>query len=179
MMAIESGEIPDWSQINWLTNITRILIFFPHSVRIYPFADAGMATDRQQQHSSVAESGNNSVDDANPVELSSKSREVSPILVVAGKKYGRRSRPQSAATFGSSSSHSDSDASEGGTVYDNTSAMGSDRSSKSQKVCVLCDIHIIYLSCEYSAFNSTRAANRWMSCRVDYRFSTIHNVSSV
>lgn len=40
----------------------------------------------------------------------SKSREVSPKLVVAGKKYGRRSRPQSAAF--DTSSQSDSDGSE-------------------------------------------------------------------
>lgn len=39
----------------------------------------------------------------------SKSREVSPKLVVRGKKYGRRSRPQSAAPFESSQSDSEED----------------------------------------------------------------------
>lgn len=39
----------------------------------------------------------------------SKSREVSPKLVVRGKKYGRRSRPQSAAMFESSQSDSEGD----------------------------------------------------------------------
>lgn len=39
----------------------------------------------------------------------SQSREVSPKLVVRGKKYGRRSRPQSAAMFESSQSDSDGD----------------------------------------------------------------------
>lgn len=39
----------------------------------------------------------------------SKSREVSPKLVVGGKKYGRRSRPQSAVAFDSSPSESDDD----------------------------------------------------------------------
>lgn len=39
----------------------------------------------------------------------SKSREVSPKLVVRGKKYGRRSRPQSAAMLESSQSDSDGD----------------------------------------------------------------------
>lgn len=39
----------------------------------------------------------------------SKSREVSPKLVVGGKKYGRRSRPQSAAPFESSQSDSEED----------------------------------------------------------------------
>lgn len=38
-----------------------------------------------------------------------KSREVSPKLVVGGKKYGRRSRPQSAIAFNSSPSESDDD----------------------------------------------------------------------
>lgn len=39
----------------------------------------------------------------------SKSREVSPKLVVRGKKYGRRSRPQSAAMFESSQSDLEED----------------------------------------------------------------------
>lgn len=39
----------------------------------------------------------------------SKSREVSPKLVVRGKKYGRRSRPQSVAPFESSQSDSEED----------------------------------------------------------------------
>lgn len=39
----------------------------------------------------------------------SKSREVSPKLVVRGKKYGRRSRPQSVAAFESSQSDSEED----------------------------------------------------------------------
>lgn len=39
----------------------------------------------------------------------SKSREVSPKLVVGGRKYGRRSRPQSAVAFDSSQSDSDDD----------------------------------------------------------------------
>lgn len=38
-----------------------------------------------------------------------KSREVSPKLVVRGKKYGRRSRPQSVAPFESSQSDSEED----------------------------------------------------------------------
>lgn len=38
-----------------------------------------------------------------------KSREVSPKLVVRGKKYGRRSRPQSVAAFESSQSDSEED----------------------------------------------------------------------
>lgn len=39
----------------------------------------------------------------------SKSREVSPKLVVGGRKYGRRSRPQSAVAFDSSQSDSEDD----------------------------------------------------------------------
>lgn len=42
-------------------------------------------------------------------ETESKSREVSPKLIVGGKKYGRRSRPQSAAPFDSSQSDSEDD----------------------------------------------------------------------
>lgn len=95
------------------------------------------AAPGSQHRSTIGESGNDSVDDANPVDIISKSREVSPILVVAGKKYGRRSRPQSAAAFDSSSSHSDSDASEGAAaINEQNTAMGLDTSKKSQKVCI-------------------------------------------
>lgn len=38
-----------------------------------------------------------------------KSREVSPKLVVGGRKYGRRSRPQSAVAYDSSQTDSDDD----------------------------------------------------------------------
>lgn len=58
----------------------------------------------------------------------SKSREVSPKLVVRGKKYGRRSRPQSAAQFESSQSDSEED-------YDCAKRSAHDTTSKSyQKV---------------------------------------------
>lgn len=58
----------------------------------------------------------------------SKSREVSPKLVVRGKKYGRRSRPQSAAQFDSSQSDSEED-------YDCAKRSANDETSKSnQKV---------------------------------------------
>lgn len=42
-------------------------------------------------------------------DVAAKSREVSPKLVVRGKKYGRRSRPQSVAPFESSQSDSEED----------------------------------------------------------------------
>lgn len=57
------------------------------------------------------ESVNKEVSDINKCsnETESKSREVSPKLIVGGKKYGRRSRPQSAAPFDSSQSDSEDD----------------------------------------------------------------------
>lgn len=48
-------------------------------------------------------------DDDETAAAPSKSREVSPKLVVRGKKYGRRSRPQSVAAFESSQSDSEED----------------------------------------------------------------------
>lgn len=45
----------------------------------------------------------------NSNQIESKSREVSPKLIVGGKKYGRRSRPQSAVAFDSSQSDSEED----------------------------------------------------------------------
>lgn len=50
-----------------------------------------------------------STDDVTTMYDESKSREVSPKLVVRGKKYGRRSRPQSVAPFESSQSDSEED----------------------------------------------------------------------
>lgn len=69
---------------------------------------------QQQQHrhelndsSSMAQSMYD--DDGTASATASKSREVSPKLVVRGKKYGRRSRPQSVAAFESSQSDSEED----------------------------------------------------------------------
>lgn len=59
----------------------------------------------------------------------SKSREVSPKLVVGGRKYGRRSRPQSAAPFESSQSDSEEDY-----EFANVPTIGS-KVKTSQKVC--------------------------------------------
>lgn len=54
---------------------------------------------------------NDEIDDINKTLPNNepKSREVSPKLVVGGKKYGRRSRPQSATAFESSESDSEED----------------------------------------------------------------------
>lgn len=53
--------------------------------------------------------GNHLNDESATIYDESKSREVSPKLVVRGKKYGRRSRPQSVAPFESSQSDSEED----------------------------------------------------------------------
>lgn len=52
---------------------------------------------------------NGSNEETTTMYADSKSREVSPKLVVRGKKYGRRSRPQSVAPFESSQSDSEED----------------------------------------------------------------------
>lgn len=57
------------------------------------------------ENTALANTSNNNNNNKND----SKSREVSPKLVVRGKKYGRRSRPQSAAMLESSQSDSDYD----------------------------------------------------------------------
>lgn len=69
----------------------------------------------------------------------SKSREVSPKLVVGGRKYGRRSRPQSAVAFDSSQSESDDDQN----AHDrNTSAADKARSKRvsdeKEKIIIIC-----------------------------------------
>lgn len=61
------------------------------------------------ENSTPSHNNNQSTDDVTTMYDESKSREVSPKLVVRGKKYGRRSRPQSVAPFESSQSDSEED----------------------------------------------------------------------
>lgn len=87
-----------------------------------------------------------------------KSREVSPKLVVRGKKYGRRSRPQSVAAFESSQSDSEED-------YDFARVPTAGEKSKSyHKVSVWasgtqCEMHFQFLF--VSVAGSTVGLARW------------------
>lgn len=86
--------------------------FLPHSCRgsLSIAEPVGPTTNRTADTNDELGKAAGADNDAETAELMLKSREVSPKLVVAGKKYGRRSRPQSAAF--DTSSQSDSDGSE-------------------------------------------------------------------
>lgn len=103
-----------------------------------------MDTVSQAKISSPARN-NHTTDDTTTMYEESKSREVSPKLVVRGKKYGRRSRPQSVAPFESSQSDSEED-------YDFVRVPTAGEKLKTyHKVClVICLIKWIETNCIYS-----------------------------
>lgn len=119
----------------------RVILISPRFVRVF-FCPIGKLSS--PQHRTMASPNTSpkksvfdeSTDDISAVDTTqtsaydneSRSREVSPKLVVRGKKYGRRSRPQSAAQFESSQSDSEED-------YDCAKRSAHDATSKSyQKV---------------------------------------------
>lgn len=92
------------------------------------------STETSTPTSTTKRTGNDEVTDIIRNENSeSKSREVSPKLVVGGRKYGRRSRPQSAVSFDSSPSESDED--QRAANDQNSSAADKVRSKRVSQVC--------------------------------------------
>lgn len=108
----------------------RLLFFFENSGKITS-ENRSMAlaqSPKKPQFDISIEEVSSDLAQNTTYDTESKSREVSPKLVVRGKKYGRRSRPQSAAQFESSQSDSEED-------YDCAKRSPHDQTSKSyQKV---------------------------------------------
>lgn len=94
-------------------------------------------TNAEQQHVLDATTSSNS--------SGSPSREVSPKYVVAGKKYGRRSRPASGAFDDMSSSDTDADATAAAPASLNQQRILHKSSSTAQKVSENCNNHLFHV----------------------------------